>query len=132
MPQAPPASQRRFAQMTGLSLAGSGGGRMVNLSTVFRVILRRALRQTSDMRLLPSSGVSWSASELTLTRGADVRLPELLLRLKNGDPAERDRYRRLRHLFTEFTQGALVRCGSWTSRSQRHTVASSGIWLHGP
>jgi hypothetical protein len=32
-------------------------------------------------------------------------LPELLLRLKNGDPSGRVRYQRIRDLFTEFTQG---------------------------
>jgi len=61
--------------------------------------------QTSDTRLLPSGGVSWSSSELTLGKGAEARLPELLLTLKNGDPSERVRYQRIRDLFTEFTQG---------------------------
>ena len=42
---------------------------------------------------------------LALGKGAEARLPELLLRLKNGDPAERVRYQRIRDLFTEFTQG---------------------------
>jgi hypothetical protein len=72
---------------------------------VLRVIFRRALVQTSDTRLLPSGGISWSSSELALGTGAEVRLPELLLRLKNGDPRERLRYQRIRGLFTEFTQG---------------------------
>ena len=34
-----------------------------------------------------------------------MRLPELLLRLKNGDPSERGRYQRITDLFTAFTQG---------------------------
>ena len=99
------ASQRRFAGMTGLRLNSPGGGRMVSLATVLRVIFRRALVQTSDTRLLPAGGTSWSSSELALTAGAEARLPELLLRLKNGDPFERVRYQRIRDLFTEFTQG---------------------------
>jgi energy-coupling factor transporter ATP-binding protein EcfA2 len=101
----PSGSQRRFAQMAGLSLINPGGSRMVSLATVLRVIFRRALVQTSDTRLLPSGGVSWSSSELALNGGAEARLPELMLRLKNGDPSERARYRRIRSLFTEFTQG---------------------------
>lgn len=91
--------------MTGLPLTNPGGGRMVSLATVLRVIFRRALVQTSDTRLLPSGGISWSSSELALGTGAEARLPELLLRLKNGDPRERLRYQRIRGLFTEFTQG---------------------------
>jgi predicted ATPase len=102
---APSGSQRRLAGMTGLPLISPGGGRMVNLATVLRVIFRRALVQTSDTRLLPAGGTSWSSSELALVGGAEARLPELLLRLKNGDPAERVRYQRIRDLFTEFTQG---------------------------
>ena len=101
----PSGSQRRFAQMTGLSLIVPGGSRMVSLATVLRVIFRRALVQTSDTRLLPSGGVSWSSSELAMNGGGEARLPELMLRLKNGDPSERARYRRIRSLFTEFTQG---------------------------
>jgi hypothetical protein len=54
---------------------------------------------------LPSGGVSWSSSELALNGGAEARLPELLLRMKNGNPSERARYRLIRDLFTEFTQG---------------------------
>jgi len=101
----PSGSQRRFAGMTGLPLISPGGGRMVNLATVLRVIFRRALVQTSDTRLLPSGGVSWSSSELVLGKGAEARLPELLLTLKNGDPSERVRYQRIQDLFTQFTQG---------------------------
>jgi AAA domain, putative AbiEii toxin, Type IV TA system len=101
----PSGSQRRFAGMTGLPLISPGGGRMVSLATVLRVIFRRALVHTSDTRLLPSGGISWSSSELSLGAGAEARLPELLLRLKNGDPTERVRYRRITDLFTEFTQG---------------------------
>jgi hypothetical protein len=91
--------------MTGLPLINPGGSRMVSLATVLRIIFRRALVQTSDTRLLPSGGVSWSSSELALGNGAEARLPELLLRLKNGDPSERVRYQRIQDLFTEFTQG---------------------------
>lgn len=101
----PTASQRRFAAMTGLPLIAPNGGRMVNLATVLRVLLRRALVHTSDTRLLPAGGVSWSSSDLTATAGAEARLPELLLRLKNGDPGQRARYRRIQQLFTEFTNG---------------------------
>ena len=68
-------SQRRFAGMTGLPLISPGGGRMVSLASVLRVIFRRALVQTSDTRLLPSGGVSWSSSDLTLGKGAEARLP---------------------------------------------------------
>jgi hypothetical protein len=101
----PSGPQRRFAGMAGLPLVSPGGGRMVSLATVLRVIFRRALVQTSDTRLLPSGGVSWSASELTLGKGAEAGLPELLLTLKNGNPSERVRYQRIQDLFTEFTQG---------------------------
>jgi predicted ATPase len=101
----PSGSQRRFAAMTGLPLTSPGGGRMVSLATLLRVIFRRALVQTSDTRLLPVGGISWSSSELSLGAGAEARLPELLLRLKNGDPRERVRYQRVRDLFMEFTQG---------------------------
>ena len=101
----PSGSQRRFAEMAGLPLVSPGGGRMASLATVLRVIFRRALVQTSDTRLLPSGGISWSSSELALGGGAEARLPEFLLRLKNGDPSERARYQRIRDLFTEFTQG---------------------------
>ncbi len=101
----PSGSQRRFAEMTGLPLIAPGGGRMVSLATVLRLMFRQALVQTSDTRLLPSGGVSWSSSELALNGGAEARLPELLLRLKNGDPSDRARYQRIRSLFTEFTQG---------------------------
>jgi energy-coupling factor transporter ATP-binding protein EcfA2 len=101
----PSGSQRRFAGMTGLPLTSPGGGRMVSLATVLRVIFGRALVHTSDTRLLPAGGISWSSSELSLGAGAEARLPELLLRLKNGDPRERVRYQRIRDLFTEFTQG---------------------------
>lgn len=98
-------SQRRFAQMTGLPLNLAGNGRPAGLATVLRVILRLALVHTSDQRLLPSGGTSWSSSHLALVDGAEARLPELLMLLKNGNPAERSRYRRLQELFTEFTQG---------------------------
>lgn len=101
----PSGSQRRFIGMTGLLLKSPGGGRMVSLATVLRVIFRRALVHTSDTRLLPAGGTSWSSSELALAEGAEARLPELLLRLKNGDPAGRVRYQRIKDLFTEFTQG---------------------------
>ena len=101
----PSGSQRRFAEMTGLPLISPGGSRMVSLATVLRMIFRRALVQTSDTRLIPVGGISWSSSELALSEGAEARLPELLLRLKNGDPRERVRYQRIRDLFTEFTQG---------------------------
>lgn len=101
----PSGSQRRFAGVTGLPLISPGGSRMVSLATVLRVIFRRALVHTSDTRLLPTGGISWSSSELALGAGAEARLPELLLRLKNGDPSGRARYQRIRDLFTEFTQG---------------------------
>jgi hypothetical protein len=65
----PSGSQRRFAGMTGLPLTSPGGGRMVSLATVLRVIFRRALVQTSDTRLLPAGGISWSSSELALGAG---------------------------------------------------------------
>jgi predicted ATPase len=103
--QAPSGSQRRFAEMTRLPLINPGGGRTVSLATVLRIIFRRALVQTSDIRLLPAGGINWSSSELALVGGAEARLPELLLGLKNGDPAERARYRRVKDLFKEFTQG---------------------------
>lgn len=105
LPGTPSASKRRFAAMTGLSLTASGGGRMVGFAAVLRVLFRRALVQTSDMRLLPAGGFSWSSSDMTLGAGAEARLPELLLRLKNGTPGERARYRRIQELFTEFTHG---------------------------
>ncbi len=98
-------SQRRFAQMSGLSLINPGGGRTVTVARVLRVILRRALRQTSDMRLLPGGGASWSSGGLALISDGAARLPELLLGLKNGDPSQRAQYQRLRGLFAEFTQG---------------------------
>jgi predicted ATPase len=101
----PSGSQRRFAGMTGLPLISPGGSRMVSLATVLRVLFRRDVVHTSDTRLLPAGGISWSSSELALGAGAEARLPELLLRLKNGDPSERARYQRIRNLFTEFTQG---------------------------
>jgi predicted ATPase len=101
----PTASQRRFAEMTRLSLLPTSGRRMVNLATVLRILFRRALVHTSDQRLLPGNGTSWSSSGLTLVDGAEGRLPQLLLLLKNGAPAERTRYQRIRELFTEFTQG---------------------------
>jgi hypothetical protein len=101
----PSGSQRRFTEMSGQPLTSPGGGRMVNLATLLRVIFRRALVQTSDMRLLPVGGISWSSSELALDAVAEARLPGLLLRLKNGDPRERVRYQRIRDLFAEFTQG---------------------------
>ena len=56
-------------QMTGLPLISPGGGRMVSLATVLRVIFRRALVHTSDTRLLPSGGISWSSSDLALGEG---------------------------------------------------------------
>ena len=97
--------RRRFTEMAGLPLASADGQRKVSLATVLRVVLRRALVQTSDTRLVPSGGISWSSSDLSLGAGAESRLPEMLLRLKNGDPSERIRYQRIRDLFTEFTQG---------------------------
>ena len=99
------ASQRRFAQITGLPLNLPGGGRPVGLAAVPRIILRRALVHTSDLRLLPGGGTSWSSSDLAPVNEAEARLPEFLMLLKNGDPAERARYRRVQALFMEFTQG---------------------------
>jgi hypothetical protein len=99
------ASQRRFAQMTGLPLNLADGGRAIGLPAVLRIILRRALVHTSDMRLLPGGGASWSSSDLMFVSGGAARLPELLKLLKNGNPAERARFRRIQELFTEFTQG---------------------------
>jgi hypothetical protein len=99
------ASQRRFAQMTGLPLNLARGGRPVGLATVLRIIFRRALVHTTDQRLLPGGGTSWSSSDLETVDGAEARLPELLMLLKNGNPAERARYQRVQELFTEFTQG---------------------------
>lgn len=52
-----------------------------------------------------ASWVKRHRSSWALNGGAEARLPELLLRLKNGDPSDRARYRRTRKLFTEFTQG---------------------------
>ena len=97
-------SQRRFAQMAGLSLL-SPGGRTASLATVFRLILKRALVHTSDLRLLPFGGTGWSSSESALAEGGDAQLPEYLVHLKNGAPAERARYHRIQQLFTDFTQG---------------------------
>jgi hypothetical protein len=128
-------SQRRFAGMTGLPLVSPGGSRMVSLATVLRVIFRRALVQTSDTRLLPAGGVSWSTSDLALGKGAEARLPELLLRLKNGDPSERVRYQRIRDLFTEFTQGRgcevrLIQVQQPTQDGQgTTTVQVPAIWV---
>jgi predicted ATPase len=104
-PQVASGAQRRFAEMSGLRLASAGGSRTVTMARVLRVILGSALRQTTDMRLLPSGGTSWSSTDPTLASGAEVRLPEFLLALKNGDPGQRAQYRRMRALFTEFTQG---------------------------
>jgi hypothetical protein len=53
-PPQPPVSQRRFAQMAGLSLV-SPDTRAASLATVLRLIFRRALVHTSDLRLLPSA-----------------------------------------------------------------------------
>jgi energy-coupling factor transporter ATP-binding protein EcfA2 len=100
----PPASQRRFAQMAGLSLV-SPDSRAASLATVLRLIFRRALVHTSDLRLLPFGGAGWSSSESALVEGGEARLPELLIHLKNGSPPERARYRRIQELFAEFTQG---------------------------
>jgi energy-coupling factor transporter ATP-binding protein EcfA2 len=127
------AALRRFAQMTGLPLITSR--RRVHLATALRVIFRRALVHTSDTRLLPAGGTSWSSSELALRAGAEARLPELLLTLKNGDPAERARYRRIRKLFTDFTQGRC--CEVRLSPVQQPTqngqgtppVPVPGIWV---
>lgn len=101
----PSSSQRRFAAMAAIPTVASGQGRRVGLARVLRVILRRALVQTTDQRLLPTGGTSWNSTELALQSGAEARLPEFLLRLKNGNPTERGRYRRIRQLFLEFTQG---------------------------
>lgn len=101
----PTASQRRFAAMTGVPLIGPNGGRMVSLATVLRVLLKRALVHTSDTRLLPAGESNWSSADLASGADEEVTLPELLLRLKNGDPDERARYRRIQELFTEFTNG---------------------------
>jgi predicted ATPase len=131
----PSGSQRRFAGLTGLPLVSPGGSRMANLATVLRFIFRRALVQTSDTRLLPSGGVGWSSSELALNGGAEAWLPELLLRLKNGDPSERARFRRIRDLFTEFTQGRafevrLIEVQQPTQDSQgTTTVTVPTIWV---
>jgi predicted ATPase len=100
-----PESHRRLAEMTGTSLVGSAGGRNVSFARVFRVLFQRALVQTSDTRLIPGGGYSWSGAGLAPVEGAERRLPELLLRLKNGAPAERARYRVICDLFKEFTQG---------------------------
>jgi AAA domain, putative AbiEii toxin, Type IV TA system len=132
---APSGSQRQFAGTTGLPLISPGGSRMVSLATVLRVIFRRALVHTSDTRLLPSGGTSWSSSELALGAGAEARLPELLLRLKNGDPSERVRYQRIRDLFTEFTQGRgcevrLMQVQQPTQDGQAQTpVQVPAIWV---
>jgi hypothetical protein len=99
-----PSSQRRLAQMSGLSLV-TPGGRTVSLATVFRLIFRRALVHTSDLRLLPFGGTGWSSAQSALVEGGDARLPEYLVNLKNGAPLERARYRPIQELFTEFTQG---------------------------
>ena len=121
--------------MTGLPLVSPGGSRMVSLATVLRVIFRRALVQTSDTRLLPAGGVSWSTSDLALGKGAEARLPELLLRLKNGDPSERVRYQRIRDLFMEFTQGRgcevrLIQVQQPTQDGQgTTTVQVPAIWV---
>ncbi len=105
LPQRASASQRRVALMAGPSPVNPEGNRVVTLARILRVILRSALRQTSDMRLLPSGGTSWNSSQTSLTDGAEARLPQLLAALKNGDPAQRAQYQRFRDLFTEFTQG---------------------------
>ncbi len=86
---APTDAQRRFAELARLPLVNADGRRMVNLATVLRILFRRALVHTSDQRLLPGSGTSWSLSGLALVDGAEGRLPHLLLLLKNGAPAER-------------------------------------------
>jgi len=100
-----PESHRRLAEMAGFSMISAGGRRHVSFARVFGVIFRQALVQTSDTRLVPGGGYSWSSTGLTLSQGAEGRLPELLLRLKNGAPGERARYRVIRDLFGEFTQG---------------------------
>ena len=78
---------------------------MVSLATVLRVILPAG--PSADQR---HAAAACRRDQLVLIgsdpgRGAEARLPELLLRLKNGDPSERVRYQRIRDLFTEFTQG---------------------------
>jgi len=99
------AAQRRFTQLAGSLKFRRDGTSTVSMATVLRLILRRALVQTSDTRLVPSGRMSWSSADAALTEGSEARLPELLLHLKNGDPAERARYRRIRDLFAEFAQG---------------------------
>jgi hypothetical protein len=77
---------------------------------------RRASRRDADhlpahpgARQRPAAaargGASWSSSDLALVDGAEAWLPEFLKLLKNGNPAERARYRRVQELFQEFTQG---------------------------
>lgn len=105
-----PESQRRFAQMAGLSLVYPGG-RVASLATVLRLIFRQALVHTSDMRLLPFGGTGWSSPESALAEGGETRLPEYLAKLKNGAPSERARYRQIQKLFTEFTQGRRYEAG---------------------
>jgi ABC-type Mn2+/Zn2+ transport system ATPase subunit len=105
VPQRVTAAQRRFMQFAGSLSFRRDGTSTVSMATVLRLILRRALVQTSDTRLVPSGRMSWSSGDAALTEGGEARLPELLLHLKNGDPAERARYRRVRDLFTEFAQG---------------------------
>lgn len=126
----PSASQRRFAAIAGIPLVGTN--RRVSLATALRVILRRALVQTTDLRLVPGGGVSWSSSESALRPGAEARLPDFLLRLKNGDPAERARYERIQDLFTEFTQGRQCEVrlvDGYPNGEGTEAVAMPAIWV---
>jgi predicted ATPase len=128
-------SLRRFAGMAGLPPRTDGDkSRVVSLATVLWLIFQRALVQTSDTRLLPSGAINRSSSELALGVEGEAQLPDLLLRLKNGDPSERARYQRIRDLFTEFTQGRscevrLIQAQKAAQGDQVTTVQVPAVWV---
>jgi energy-coupling factor transporter ATP-binding protein EcfA2 len=105
--QPPPRSFRYFAELIGVDPVGAAAGQNnhYGLAHVLWMIFQRASITTSDARLLPSGSHSWSSESASLQLGAEGRIPEALLRLKNGRSTEFQAFRSVQSLFHLFTHG---------------------------
>ena len=109
----PPRAFRLFAEQIGvdpLGMAADHNGHY-GLARVFGMVFRRGSVMTSDARLLPSGRYSWSAQDASLQLGAEGRIPEALLRLKNGRSTECQTFRAIQNLFRSFTHGRTMDVG---------------------
>jgi energy-coupling factor transporter ATP-binding protein EcfA2 len=124
----PPRAYRLFAEQIGVDPLGKTPDHIGHYSfaRVFSMVFYRGCVMTSDARLLPSGRQSWSAQDASLQLGAEGRIPEGLLRLKNGRSTECQTFRTVQSLFRSFTHGRAMDVGLVPAGTEGPEATSEG------